>query len=1117
MTVNGAVGKMSWTGQWTAVPVIVDGYLSFGNFDGGVVEFQNNNIDNREKVTISFDLAFAKLTKKHIGFKFVDAADNDLLLQYFDAYNGDFDDQNPLNLAWASMYRGSNTVLWERKVNFTIVVDYQKKTIETTTSCYMSGAGKAVTEATYNAEWTATAPISKFVLLGNINNEGRRSAFDNLVITTLYQEYMEGGSSITTLPASLTFPDNNDTEIASYLNDDDHEWTATVDGAQWTIRGFNNNNSSWEYIACGRKRAEVTASIKTPQVDAIVKSIAITVDQTANVKKAQIVTYDEYDEATGEAIDITDIWQAGVVALPIDGKVGYRYQLVLDNAAGANGSTQISKIELGGIVEYAKVLASDTEAVAVGKLLTAIEGGDEAAIVAAIAQFEQDNAVQADGRTAKEVFAEVKANLEAEIAAAKVLLNGEPEEEPTVEEPAAARAMASVSPKAVAAFEAAIAAAEAALASNSLNIEELQAEIEKLKEAEAAYQTAVEEAMTNKTVEAKVKATYISGSDDAVDTSYGEIALGEAVYCGYNKISGGKVELGNKGWNVNNVAFLQVDASAVKGDIVSVTLAGDFEQITNRPLNYGVGYNASEWADNLTWNTADRSITLLGDVVTGAKGTADKHIEFDITAAFAEDEDKIVTILVYETAAGAGYIKNPVVTVTYTGADPEPEVETGTETELTATGGAASNAQVDGVSYYIAGTYIAGKGSAQTGNMTSKGFKLRTGADGARAVFTVNEGYTITKLVLEGASNYAKKDGAETNTKAVKVEVDGQEVTFTGGADFQYRSDEGATSTTLTIENIKAKESIAIYFDNSGSNGSQLNVSYEITWERPIAEQPTITIAKKSVALLPGAEYKLTAKVDPAKFAEATKWVSSDEAVATVAEDGTVTAVAAGTANISLQWTENAEVADVAVVTVSDVVLSNLKVVKSFDFTAMGDVELTIGTEAAGKIFNAANKVNNDVFFCTNEGLEQIAVQAVLASNKGWSIVDGQGLYEAGGAGRCAAVGSLKASQIVEIIYTGDNFYTSDADDSAEKTVLNESIGRAVYQVKADGMLGFELDKGNYVALINIYEDPLTAIQSISTVSNAAERNAVYNLNGQKVERPAKGLYIVNGKKVVIK
>ena len=449
------------------------------------------------------------------------------------------------------------------------------------------------------------------------------------------------------------------------------------------------------------------------------------------------------------------------------------------------------------------------------------------------------------------------------------------------------------------------------------------------------------------------------------------------------------------------------------------------------------------------------------------------------------------------------------------------DVETGNETSETATGGGSSNAQVNGESYFIAGTYIAGAGSAKTGNMASKGFKLRTGTDGSRAVFTVNEPYTITSLVLEGASNYAKKDGAETNTKVVKVEVDGVEVPFTGGNDFQYRGENGATSCNLTIANIKAKESIAIYFDNSGSTGSQLNVSYAITWQRPMATKPAIELTKKTLALVPGSTFKLEGKVDPAKYAEETTWVSDNESVATVAADGTVTAVAEGSANISLLWKQGEEtVADTAVVTVNKFNSADFASVKTLDLASLDNVTLTIQSEAAGNIWNEGNNKPNPVYFVTNEGLTDIAVQAVESGNKGWSIVANEGLKLASGAGRCAAIGNLKKDEVVEIIYTGNHFYTGsreDAvrkDDGALKTALNEAIGHAIYQMNEDGMLGFELDKGSSISKICIYS---TVDTGINTLKAEIENGSVYNLNGQKVEKAQKGLYIINGKKVVIK
>lgn len=283
---------------------------------------------------------------------------------------------------------------------------------------------------------------------------------------------------------------------------------------------------------------------------------------------------------------------------------------------------------------------------------------------------------------------------------------------------------------------------------------------------------------------------------------------------------------------------------------------------------------------------------------------------------------------------------------------------------------------------------------------------------------------------------------------------------------------------------------------------------------------PTVAIDKQTLALIPQATMKLTATSTPA--AAKKQWKSDNEAVATIAEDGTVTAVSAGTAKIICYWQSEQSSktsGDTCVVTVADVDLSEYVAVKTYDFKAMEATTLEIGTEAAGKIWNAANNVNNSVFFCTNAGLEDIAIQAVMGSdNKGWTINE-NGFFLGTGAGRCAAIGNVKTGQIVEIIYTGDAFYTTSADDGIEKTALNEGVGRAIYKADADGMLGFELIKGNAVEKIVVYD--LAGVTAIGTAKAAALQGIVYSLSGQKIADSAKGLkpgfYIIGGRKVVVK
>jgi hypothetical protein len=57
---------------------------------------------------------------------------------------------------------------------------------------------------------------------------------------------------------------------------------------------------------------------------------------------------------------------------------------------------------------------------------------------------------------------------------------------------------------------------------------------------------------------------------------------------------------------------------------------------------------------------------------------------------------------------------------------------------------------------------------------------------------------------------------------------------------------------------------------------------------------------------------------------------------------------------------------------------------------------------------------------------------------------------------------------------------------------------------------------GCHIYFIDAEQDEAT-LTSINTVKSNVMNNAIYNLNGQKVNKAQKGLFIINGKKVVIK
>ena len=467
-----------------------------------------------------------------------------------------------------------------------------------------------------------------------------------------------------------------------------------------------------------------------------------------------------------------------------------------------------------------------------------------------------------------------------------------------------------------------------------------------------------------------------------------------------------------------------------------------------------------------------------------------------------------------------------------------------TETQATATG-ADKNTDAVGISYTLPGTYIAGKGSSQAGTMTSKGLKLRTKQEGGKIVFNVNKSYTIVKLVIDAVGNYVADDASLPYVKVTDVKVDDVSVTFEGG-EFPQKGSE--TSGLLTIENIKATKQIEIFLDNTNASaGTQINACYEVTYEEAEASEPTITLSPDTINIVPGVSYALDVKIIPSSFADATFWFINDieqgysdweegkdvsDGIISVTQEGVVTALAPGTSELKLTWLEQPGFnADTTVVFVNDFKAAEHQVIKAYDFTAMGDVELAIAGESF-QIWNDGNNQCNGVQFCTNEGLEELAFQAVIAGDnkKGYKIVDGEGLYLTG-AGRCGAVGGLKTGQYVEFVYTGTIFATKDytmelklgPDAGATKKVINEEVGHKIYQVQdKDGetenlMIGFEISTGNYIKSIIVYGEAADPT-AIKTVEPKAEKDgAIYNLMGVKVAGNAKGLFIKNGQKYIVK
>ena len=179
--------------------------------------------------------------------------------------------------------------------------------------------------------------------------------------------------------------------------------------------------------------------------------------------------------------------------------------------------------------------------------------------------------------------------------------------------------------------------------------------------------------------------------------------------------------------------------------------------------------------------------------------------------------------------------------------------------------------------------------------MPNKGVKVRTSQNSNTLEFTVKQGYTFTSFLLNAVAN---DDGS---IIATKVTIDDDATNLLSGNVTFTKS----TNAKISLTGISANNKVVITFDNTNVvKNKQLNAYYEIGWEEKASDVPTsTTVTPSSATVYVGYTTTLTGSFTGGDFTG--EWVSDNEDVATVSSTGVVTGVAAGTANITYQWTED--------------------------------------------------------------------------------------------------------------------------------------------------------------------------------------------------------------------
>ena len=158
----------------------------------------------------------------------------------------------------------------------------------------------------------------------------------------------------------------------------------------------------------------------------------------------------------------------------------------------------------------------------------------------------------------------------------------------------------------------------------------------------------------------------------------------------------------------------------------------------------------------------------------------------------------------------------------------------------------------------------------------------------------------------------------------------------------------------------------------------------------------------------------------------------------------------------------------------------------------------------------------------TGEGTEANPYDAAKATRLAAALADGDkitGVY---------VKGIIKSIKEVSTQYGNATYYITDADNAANfyiyrgKYIGNTSFTSADQIKEGDSVVIYgdlmnykgnspQLGQGNYLVSINGGAD------SIETIANENAAPVVYDLLGRRVDNPTSGIFIVNGKKVVIK
>ena len=285
-----------------------------------------------------------------------------------------------------------------------------------------------------------------------------------------------------------------------------------------------------------------------------------------------------------------------------------------------------------------------------------------------------------------------------------------------------------------------------------------------------------------------------------------------------------------------------------------------------------------------------------------------------------------------------------------------------------------------------------------------------------------------------------------------------------------------------------------------------------------------ITLSSTEMTLTAGDTSQLTAEFIPENATNKNvTWSSDNENVVTVSSNGLVTAISKGNANIICKAADEGGVTATCKVTVKALPPSAIYIPSSATVEVGATITLT-------PTFEPANATANLTWSSDDETIASVNSEGVVTGiKKGYTFIVVE--TDNGKYADCKVTVIAPEPTNIEIprsisLYVDQTLKLTPTitPENAETTLAWKSDDETVVTVSDDGILTgvgegvarVSVSTANGVTSNNCRVKVELDPDGIASVSTVGTKNTIYNLSGQRVATPRKGIYIKGGKKVIV-